>query len=95
MHSVQSRYGRIYEQSGPKIHNKALPMATHPMVMGLSLDPKLTYSTHIHTISVYTHKPLQIIKTLTATGWAKQKKKLMATYKAVMRPAQEYASSIW
>ena len=77
------------------INNNALPMAMHPKVLGLTLDPKLTYSTHLHTISVHTHKPLQIIKTLTATGWDKQKETLMATYKAVMRPALEYASSIW
>ena len=77
------------------IHNKALPMATHPNVLGLTLDLKLTYSTHIHTISVQAHKPLQIIKTLTATGWGKQKETLMATYKAFMRPALEYASSVW
>ena len=79
----------------PKINNKALPMTTHPKVLGLTLDPKLTYSTHIHNISVQAHKPLQIIKALTATGWGKQKETLMATYKAVMRPALEYASSVW
>ena len=54
-----------------KIQNNALPMATHPKVLGLTLDPKLTYSTHIHNISVQAHKPLQIIKALTATGWGK------------------------
>ena len=80
---------------GLTINNKALPMATHPKVLGLTLDPKLTYSTHIHNISVRAHKPLQIIKALTATGWGKQKETLMVTYKAVMRPALEYASSVW
>ena len=74
-----------------KINNTALHMAT----LGLTLDPKLTYSTHIHNISVQAHKPLQMIKVLTATGWSKQKETLVATYKAVMRPALEYASSIW
>ena len=78
-----------------RIHNNALPMAMHPKVLGLTLDPKLTYSTHIDNISVHAHKPLQIINALTATGWGKQKKTLMATYKTVMRPALEYASSIW
>ena len=78
-----------------KINNTALPLATHPKVMGLTLDPKPIYSTHIHKISVHAHKPLQMIKALTATGWGKQKETLMATYKAVMRPALEYASSIW
>ena len=78
-----------------KINNTGLRMATHPKVMGLTLDPKLTYSTHNYTISVQAHKPLQMIKALTATGWGKQKETLMATYEAVMRPALEYASSIW
>ena len=70
-------------------------MATHPKVLGLTLDPKLTYSTHIHNISVQAHKPLQIKKALTATGWGKQKETLMATHKAVMGPALEYVSSVW
>ena len=35
-----------------KINNTALHMATHPKVLGLTLDPKLTYSIHIHNISV-------------------------------------------
>ena len=68
-------------------------MAMHPHVLGLTLDPKLTYSIHQQHLSA--HTPLQIIKTLTATGWGKQKETLMSTYKAVMRPALEYASSVW
>ena len=63
-------------------------MAMHPMVLGLTLDPKLTYSTHIHNIPVQSRTPLQMIKALTATGWGKQKETLMATYKVVMRPAR-------
>ena len=59
------------------------------------LRPKLTYRIHIHNISVQAHKPLQMIKALTATGWGKQKETLMATYKPVMRLALEYASTIW
>ena len=78
-----------------KINNTALHRTTHPTVLGLTLDPKLTYSTHIHNISVQAHKPLHMIKVLTATGWVKQKETPMATCKAVMRKALEYASSIW
>ena len=78
-----------------KINNTTLRMATHPKVLGLTLNPKLTYSTHIHNISVQAHNPLQMIKALTATGWGKQKETLMATYELFVRPAMEYASSIW
>ena len=31
-----------------KINNTALPMAMHPKVLCFTLDPKLTYNTHIH-----------------------------------------------
>ena len=51
-----------------KINNNALAMGTHPKVLGHTLNPKLTYSTHIHNISVHAHTPLLIIKALTATG---------------------------
>ena len=64
---------------GLNINNKALPMALHPKVLGLTLDPKLTYNAHIQNIAT----------------WGKQKETLVATYKAVMRPTLEYASSIW
>ena len=42
-----------------KINNTALPM---PKVLGPNLNPKVTYSTHIHNIAVNAHKPLQLIK---------------------------------
>ena len=78
-----------------KINNITLPMATHPKVLGLTFYPKLKYSIHIHNISVQAHKPLQMIKALTATGWGKPKEILKNTYKAVMRPALEHACPIW
>ena len=78
-----------------KIYNTALHMATHPNVLGLTLCPKLTYCTQIHNISKHARKPLQIINALTTTAWGKQKETLMVTYKTVMKPALEYASSIW
>ena len=53
-------------------------MAMRPKVLGLTLEPNLTYRTHVHT-------SLQLMKTLTTTWWGKQKETLMATYKAVMR----------
>ena len=54
-------------------------MTMYPNVLGLILDPKLTYSTHIYNISVQAHKPLHMLKALTATGWGKQKETLMGT----------------
>ena len=52
---------------GLNINNKALPMALHPKVLGLTLDPKLTYNAHIQNIATHAQKPLQVIKALTGT----------------------------
>ena len=80
---------------GLNINNKSLPMALHPKVLGLTLDPKLTYNAHIQNIAAHAQKPLQVIKALTGTTCGKQKETLVATYKVVMGPTLEYASSIW
>ena len=48
-------------------------------------------NTYNHTyIKLLPGNPLLMIETLTATGWGKQGETLMATYKAVMRPALPY-----
>ena len=78
-----------------KINNTVQPMAKHLHVLGLTLHPKLTYNTHIHHILLQAHNQLQMINPLTVTGWGKQKKTLMATYKVVVRQVLEYASYIW
>ena len=75
---------------GLNINNKALPVALHPKVLGLTLDPKLTYNAHIQNIATRAQKPLQVIKTLTGTTWGKHKEALVATYKAVIRLTLEY-----
>ena len=54
LHVVHARPCRIYEQSRPEIHNNALPMATHPKVMGLTLDSN-SHTAHTSTPSQYTH----------------------------------------
>ena len=66
---------------GLNINNTALPMALHPKVLGLTLDPMLTYNAHIQNIATHAQKPLQVIKTFTGTTWGKQKETLVATYR--------------
>ena len=48
-------------------------MATHPKVLRLTSEPTVTYSTHIHNISVHAHN-LQITKVLTATPWGNRRR---------------------
>ena len=72
-------------------HNTLLPTCPKNKSSSANFRSKA----HIQNIATHAQKPLQVIKTLTGTTWGKQKEILVATYKAVMKPTLEYASSIW
>ena len=96
MHSAHTRPCRIYEQSGPNNKQQSTTHGNAPKGSGSYLRPK-THIQHTHPqhLSTSTQTSTNHKSTHTATGWGKQKEPLMATYKAVMRPALEYASSVW
>ena len=70
-------------------------MTTHPKILGLTLDPKLTYNRHIDLAATKARKTINILKVLTSTKWGKHKETILATYKAITRPVLDYASTIW
>ena len=82
-------------QLGLQIDNTTLPMTTHPKILGLTLDPKLTYNRHIDLAATKARMTINILKVLTSTKWGKHKETILATYKAITRPVLEYASTIW
>jgi hypothetical protein len=77
------------------IDNTRLPTVKNPKILGLTLDPKLTYNEHIKQTTKKANKTLKILKTLTATKWGKQKETITNTYNAITRPVMEYAGTIW
>ena len=64
-------------QLGLQIDNTTLPMTTHPKILGLTLDHKLTYNRHIDLAATKSHKTINI---LTSTKWSKHKETILATY---------------
>ena len=49
-------------QLGLQIDNTTLPMTTHPKILGLTLDPKLTYNRHIDLAATKAWKTTNILK---------------------------------
>ena len=92
MHSVHSRPCIIYEQSGPKTTQQCITHGNAPKDSGSYVRPK-TQIQHTHPQHLSTRTQTSTNHKSSRLG--KQKETLMATYKAVMRPALEYASSIW
>ena len=78
-----------------QIDNITFPMNINPKILGLTLNPKLTSYKHIEITTTKARQTIQILKALTSTTWVKQKKTILATYKAITRPILEYVSAIW
>ena len=77
------------------INNTPIPTIKNPKILGLTFDPKLTYSTHIKQLANNAKKTLNILKALTSTSWGKDKETLTLTYKTIIRPRLEYANTIF
>ena len=58
------------------IDDTVLPRTKNPKIIGLTLDPKLTYNEHIKKAKTKADKNIKILKALTSTHWGKSKKNL-------------------
>ena len=65
----------------PKLNNQTLPTTKHPKILGITLDPKLTFSQHINVTITKAKQTLNILKALTSTKWGKQKQLNVSTFK--------------
>ena len=77
------------------IDHTILPTTKNPKILGLTLDPKLTYNEHIKQTKTKADKTIKILKALTSTHWGKSKETLTNTYKTVTRPILEYGGTIF
>jgi hypothetical protein len=78
-----------------QLDGDVLPTVKNPKILGLTFDPKMTFTTHVTNATAKATKTIKILKALTATKWGKQKETLTNTFKTVTRPVLEYASSVW
>ena len=78
-----------------QINNTQLPTVKEPKILGLTLDPKLTYTGHVRKTVTKAKNTLKALKALTTTHWGKSKETLLVTYKTITRPILEYANTIW
>ena len=76
-----------------KLNNQTLPITKHPKILGITLDPKLTFSQHINVTITKAKQTLNIIKALTVAKWGKKKELIVSTFKAITCPILEYANT--
>jgi len=77
------------------INDIVIPTARNPKILGHTLDSAFNFSEHVKVTKTKADRTTKIRKALTATHWGKQKETLLATYKSLILPTIEYASTIW
>ena len=75
--------------------NSVLPLDRTPKILGVTLDPSLTFTPHTKEIKSKCTKRLNVLKALAGTSWGQQKETLTITYNSLIKPIITYAAPIW
>ena len=77
------------------LQNTILPLNRHPRLLGVTLDPHLTFSQHISSLITRAAPRINILKALAGTNWGQQAETIALTYKSLIRSLFMYAAPIW
>ena len=77
------------------INGTKVPTIKDPKILGVTLDPTLSFKYHIQNIKNKVNSRNNILKALAGTSWGKEKELLLSTYKAVGQSVLNYCSPIW
>ena len=72
------------------IENSHLPLVICPRILGVYLDPSLSFNKHSQYVAERASN-----RNLAGTSWGQQKETLLMTYKAVGRSIINYAAPVW
>ena len=77
------------------IEDSRLPLVKCPRILGVYLDPSLSFNKHSQYVAERVSGRNNILKALTGTSWGQQKEPLLMTYKMVGRSIINYAAPVW
>ncbi|UYV71021.1 hypothetical protein LAZ67_8001448 [Cordylochernes scorpioides] len=78
-----------------KYDNNQINFSRTPKYLGVTLDPSLTYGTHINQTVLRAKKRLNILKRKSGYEWGADRDTLRQTYLALIRPILEYGQPVW
>ena len=77
------------------IEDSRLPLVKCPKILGVYLDPSLSFNKHSQYVAERVSGRNNILKALAGTSWGQHKETLLMTYKAVGRSIINYAAPVW
>ena len=77
------------------IKGKKVPTWKDPKILGVTLDPMMTFKYHAKNLKEKISSRNNILKALAGSSWGKEKEILLTTYKAISGSVLNYAAPIW
>ena len=77
------------------INGDKVPTVKNPKVLGLLLDPLLSFNAHAKYVKDRVNQRNNVLKALAGTSWGKEPETIITTYKAIGRSILNYCAPIW
>jgi len=85
----------ITDQPLVTLYNTPIPVNPNPTLLGVTLDPMLTFRKHTDTINIKAKRRLNVLRALTHTNYGHSKEHITTVYKQFIRPILTYAHTAW
>ena len=72
-----------------------LPLERSPKILGVIMDPSLSFHKHCNYVLDRIDKINNILKALAGSSWGQDKKTLLLTYNALRKSIVSYAAPVW
>ena len=77
-----------------KVQDQIIEKDDNPCYLGIRLDPRLTFKTHIQDVSTKLSKRLNLLKRLGSTNWGSNKSTLRQLYTGYVRAVFDYSAPL-
>ena len=77
------------------LEDPQLPLERSPKILGVIMDPSLSFHRHCNYVSDMIAKRNKMLKALAESSWGQDKNTLLLTYNALGKSIASYASPVW
>ena len=77
------------------LEDTQLPLERSPKILGVIMDPSLSFHRHCNYVSYRIDKRKNMLKALAGSSWGQDKETLLLTYNALWKSNASYAAPVW
>ena len=77
------------------LEDTQLPLERSPKILGVIIDPSLSFHRHCNYVSDRIHKRNNMLKALAGSSWGQDMETLLLTYNTLGKSIASYAAPVW